>query len=391
MNWQGLLTGEESRFRSTVCEFLEQHLRPELVEAADRNTSLFPSPSVSLPWQEILRRRGWLASHWGRDYGGPGWTPMERFIFETEAGLAGAPLLAPFGLNYLGPVLIRYGTDDQRRRFLPRILSAEDYWCQGYSEPSAGSDLAGVKCAARREGDRFVVNGTKLWTTHAHHANWIFNLVRTSSEGKPRQGLTFLLIDMASPGVSVAPIRSLTGDHEVNQVFFDDVQVPADNLVGTEGQGWEIAMYLLDFERGGFVMNGFLRRKFERYCALRPAASGRVDAEGVEVQRQKIDIDLHALFAAEWRCALTLGESHSPGPDATTLKIQFTELMQRIESFGLAMLGASGLEFTPSIDGVGTTLPSALVGSYLNNLAATIYGGSSEIQRELIARSIVGI
>jgi len=391
MNWTGLLSEAEYAFLDEVREFLTRELPAELRDAADRNISLFPSPEVSMPWQEVLRRRGWLANHWEEEFGGPGWTPIQRFVFETEAGLAGAPLLSPFGLNYLGPVLIRYGTRDQQQRFMPRILSGEDYWCQGYSEPSAGSDLANLKCAAVRDGDHYVVNGTKMWTTHAHHANWIFNLVRTDSSGRAHQGISFLLVDMQTPGVSVAPILSLTGDHEVNQVFFDDVRVPVENLVGAEGQGWEIAMYLLEFERGGFVMNGFLRRKFENCCRLAPEPASTADAAFLELLGHEIDIDLHALFAAEWQCALSFAERDNPGPEAMALKIQFTELMQRIESFGVAAVGAGGLEFPPTQGGLGATTPSAVTASYLNNRATTIYGGSSEIQRELIARNLVGI
>lgn len=393
------LAPQDAAFREQVLDFLRRELTPELVRGTDLHESLFPPPAIALPWQAKLRARGWLAPHWPREHGGAGWTAMQRFIFETEAALAGAPALPPFGLNYLGPVLVRYGSDAQRARFLPRILDGSDYWCQGYSEPNAGSDLANLQCAARREGDEYVVRGTKLWTTHAHHANWIFLLVRTSSEARPQNGISFLLASLESPGVSVTPIVSIAGEHEVNQVFFDDLRVPADQLVGREGEGWNIARYLLEFERGGFVMNGMLRRKFERVRARAGAvlaAASRAEAAALHARLVEIDIDLLALAAAELRVALSFEAGGSPGPEAMVLKLEFTELWQRIESLGVALLGPRALRFDPNPE-AARHVPvdpladdRALVGSYLNNRAATIYGGSSEIQREIVARSVAG-
>jgi len=387
----------DAAFRDEVLQFLQAELTDEMIRGGDLHESIFPPPAVTRPWQEKLRRRGWLAPHWPREHGGPGWTAMQRFIFETEAALAGAPSLPPFGLNYLGPVLVRYGSDAQRARFLPRILDGSDYWCQGYSEPNAGSDLVSLQCAARRDGDHYVVRGTKLWTTHAHHANWIFLLVRTRSEGRPHEGISFLLADMRSPGVSVTPILSIAGDHEVNQIFFDDVRVPADQLVGREGQGWEIARYLLEFERGGFVMNGMLRRRFERIRRLAAQALPEMPALEAAAHRARlvaIDVDLLALAAAELRVASSFEAGGSPGPEAMVLKLEFTEIWQRIESLGVTLLGPRGLAFDPNPESARHAAPNApaddraLLGSYLNNRAATIYGGSSEIQREIIARSV---
>ncbi|MFO1427760.1 MAG: acyl-CoA dehydrogenase family protein [Steroidobacteraceae bacterium] len=391
------LSPAEAAFREEVLSFLAAELTPELVLGTDRHESLFPPPETSMPWQAKLYRRGWLAPHWEPRWGGVAWTPMQRFIFETEAGLAGAPLLAPFGLNYLGPVLIRYGSEAQKARFLPRILAGEDYWCQGYSEPNAGSDLANLQCAARRDGDAYVVNGTKLWTTHAHHANWIFCLVRTSSAGKPQSGISFLLVDLRSPGITVTPIVSIAGEHEVNQVFFDAVRVPADQLVGAEGEGWNIARFLLEFERGGFIMNGMLWRKYRRCAALAPevlAAAEPAEAAVLRARMAGIEIDLLALQAAELRVALGMEKGVSPGPEAMVLKVEFTELMQRIEALGVALLGPRALGFVPPGSQRRDDRAAddrALLGSYLNDRAATIYGGSSEIQRELVARNLVGL
>jgi acyl-CoA dehydrogenase len=388
MSFHGL-NANELEFRAEVREFLARELTPAVVQANDAHRSLFPPPGVTLPWQRKLLERRWLAPHWPVEHGGSGWTALQHFIFDTEAGLAGAPILAPFGLKYLGPVLIRFGTDAQRQRFLPRILSGEDYWCQGYSEPNAGSDLAGLQCTARREGDEYIVNGTKLWTTHAHYANWIFCLVRTDMEAR-QAGISFILVDLRSAGVTVTPIRSFAGEHEVNQVFFDSVRVPAAQLVGHEGQGWTIARYLLEFERGTFIMSGLLGRKLARCKALTAQISRHHAEEGrtLAARIAHIEMDLLALQAAELCCALDLEAGRTPGAEASLIKIEFSELMQRIDVLTLAALGGSGLAYFDVDD---SSEQGAIVGSYMNNRAATIYGGSNEIQRELIARHLVGI
>ena len=387
---------QDVRFRDEVRSFLSRELTPDLVEATDRHQSLFPPPSISLRWQRKLFARGWLAPHWPREFGGSGFTALQRFIFDTESGLAGAPLLAPFGLNYLGPVLIKFGTEAQRRHYLPRILAGDDYWCQGYSEPNAGSDLAALQCAARPEGDEYIVTGTKLWTTHAQYANSIFCLVRTRNEGRPQAGISFLLIDLRSRGVSVTPIASIAGEHEVNQVFFDDVRVPAANLVGQEGDGWRIARYLLEFERGGFIMNGVLGRKLARCRALARTALGAARPTEAFALRERIadlEIDLLALEAAELNSALEQEAGGTPGPAASVSKVEFTELLQRIEQTALGLLGPRSLEFSGAAaeSHKGAGVEQAIVGDYLNDRACTIYGGSSEIQRELIAKHLVGL
>ena len=219
--------------------------------AALRATSVFIDPAVSLPWQRILHARGWAAPDWSAEFGGPGWSEIERYVFAAECARAGAPNLAPMGLKMVAPVIMHYGSAEQRAFYLPRILSGDDYWCQGFSEPGAGSDLAALQLRATPDGDDYILSGSKIWTTHAHFANRMFALVRTSSEGKPQAGISFLLLDMATPGISVEPIRTLAGDHEFNQVFFDDVRVPQANRLGGENEGWSVAKHLLTFERGG--------------------------------------------------------------------------------------------------------------------------------------------
>jgi len=312
---------------------------------------------------------------------------MQRFIFETEAARAGAPLLAPYGLKYLGPVLMKFGTDSQRQRFLPRILSAEDYWCQGYSEPNAGSDLAGLQCVARPEGDHYVIQGTKLWTSHAHAANWIFCLVRTDAQVRPQAGISFILVDLRSPGITITPIVSFAGEHEVNQVFFDSVRVPVHQLVGAEGEGWKIARYLLELERGSFIMSGLLARKLARCKALTAVVPSAEHRRALAAQAALVQIDLLALEAAELHCAQELGAGRTPGPEAPLMKIEFSEIIQRIESLTLAALGGAALAYGEHDE---RSERSAIAGCYMNDRATTIYGGSNEIQRELIARQVLG-
>ena len=267
-------TPEEEAFRAEVRDFLRRHL-PERLSSKVRD-GLHLSKADIEEWHGILNARGWLANHWPVQYGGPGWTAVQKFIFELECALAHTPRIVPFGVGMLGPVLIRYGSEAQKRRWLPRILSGEDWWCQGYSEPGAGSDLAGVKTTAVREGEHYVVNGQKTWTTLGQHANMIFCLVRTDRDAKKQEGISFLLIDMNSPGVDVRPIITLDGEHEVNEVFFTDVKVPAENLVGEENKGWTCAKYLLTYERTNIAGVGFSIAGLEQL----KAAASRVTHKG---------------------------------------------------------------------------------------------------------------
>ena len=240
------LTTEDSEFRSEVRAFLRDNLTEELSNAGRLVTSVFIEPQFSLPWQKILHAQGWAAPAWPVEYGGTGWTEMQRYIFASECARAGAPSLSPMGLAMVGPCIIGHGTPEQKAHYLPRILAGQDYWCQGYSEPGSGSDLASLSLKAESDGDDYVLNGTKIWTTHAHHANMMFCLVRTRFDSKPQEGITFLLLDMTLPGIKVDPIITLAGEHEVNQVFFDDVCVPKSGRLGAETDGWTVAKYLLE-------------------------------------------------------------------------------------------------------------------------------------------------
>jgi len=270
------LSEGDRAFRDEVRAFLAEHLQDDWREGQRRTTAMYPEPEVSGPWQRVLNEKGWLVPLWPREWGGTGWTALQRFIFETECALAGAPLVHPMGVRLVGPLLLHYGTEAQKREHLPRILSGQDYWCQGFSEPGAGSDLAALQLRARREGEHYVLDGTKIWTTHAHHANRMFALVRTSNEGKRQQGISFLLIDMHTPGITVRPIHTIGGDHDVNEVHFDGVRVPVANRVGEENAGWECARYLLEFERGAGIFSPRLRAQLKRVAqALHTPAAGQ--------------------------------------------------------------------------------------------------------------------
>jgi alkylation response protein AidB-like acyl-CoA dehydrogenase len=396
------LTPEERAFQQEVRTFLDEALTPELREAGRRAVSVFTDKRYSLPWQAQLAAKGWAAPSWPVQYGGPGWTEMQRYIFSAECARAGAPSLAPMGLRMAGPVIMGFGTPEQKAHYLPRILSGEDYWCQGYSEPGAGSDLAGLQLRAVRDGDDYVLDGSKLWTTHAQWANRMFCLVRTRFEGKPQAGITFLLLDMASPGVRVDPIITLAGDHEVNQVFFDGVRVPVANRLGEENQGWTVAKHLLEFERGGGSAPG-LKVALERLSetARRESSDGGgrlVDDAAFRARLAGLEVAVQAIEMTEHRVLAALASGQNPGPASSMLKMQGTEAMQRIDELALDAAAHYGRVLQNEARVPGSNLPIVgpdhlltVMPRYLNNRAASIYGGSNEIQRDIIARLVLGL
>jgi alkylation response protein AidB-like acyl-CoA dehydrogenase len=382
-------------FRDEVREFLARELPPELADAARRVTSVFLDPAFSLPWQRILHAKGWAAPSWPVAYGGPGWNEMQRYIFTAECARANAPSLAPMGLRMVGPCIMRYGTRAQKDTLLPRLLSGEDYWCQGYSEPGSGSDLASLRMRADRDGDHYLLNGSKIWTTHAHFANRMFCLVRTRFEGKPQAGITFLLLDMQTPGISVRPIITLAGEHEVNSVFFDNVRVPVANRLGEENDGWTVAKYLLEFERGGAYAPG-LKVRLQRLRAI--ARESLSDADGVWARLAAADIAVEAMEFTEHRVMTALASGGNPGPMSSMLKTQGTETMQRIEELAVEITGAYAAVEQPEARAPGSnTRPVGpehgleATARYLNGRAASIYGGSNEVQRGVIARLMLGL
>lgn len=364
-------------FRAQVRAFLDTELTPDLRDATARATSVFIDPAVTLKWQAILHGQGWAAPDWPAQFGGPGWDDMQRYVFAAECAAAGAPSLAPMGLKMVAPVIMHYGTPDQQAHYLPRILSGEDYWCQGFSEPGAGSDLAALQMRADRDGADYVLNGSKIWTTHAHFANRMFCLVRTSSEGKPQAGITFLLLDMATPGITVKPIRTLAGDHEFNQVFFDDVRVPQANRLGDENAGWTVAKHLLTFERGGKYAPPLIGR----LNALR-GRDGHDPVLAARLAREAVS--LRALQALEMKAMR--GEGGSPALYASVLKVLGTQAMQRIDGLACEVEGMAAWAVP---DGQTPAGLASAVPRYLNDRAASIYAGSNEIQRDLIARMVL--
>ena len=391
------LTPEDSDFRDEVRAFLKDNLTDELAIAGRLSTSVFIEPEFSLPWQRILHARGWAAPGWPVEYGGTGWSEMQRYIFASECARAGAPSLSPMGLSMVGPCIIGHGTPEQQAHYLPRILSGEDYWCQGYSEPNSGSDLASLGLKAVADGDDYILNGTKIWTTHAQWASRMFCLVRTRFDGKPQVGITFLLLDMNLPGIKVDPIITLAGEHEVNQVFFDDVRVPKAGRLGAENDGWTVAKYLLEFERGGGSSAG-LEVNVARIRAL-AGKNGLLDGDPAFARAlAAAEVALEAIKITEQRVSSALSSGSNPGPAASMLKVQRTEMMQRIDTLGIELGGAyAGVEQIEArqpganVDPVGPPDLLTLMPRYLNNRAGSIYGGSNEVQRNIMAKLVLGL
>jgi acyl-CoA dehydrogenase len=396
------LTGEDLAFQNEVRAFLAEALTTELREAGSRTTSVFTDKAYNLPWHKILYRKGWVAPSWPKEYGGPGWNEMQRYIFAAECARAGTPGLAPMGLRMVGPCIMRYGTPEQKEHYLPRILSGEDYWCQGYSEPGSGSDLASLQLKAVSDRDDYVLNGSKIWTTHAHWATRMFCLVRTRFDGKPQAGITFLLLDMMTPGITVKPIITLAGDHEVNQVFFDNVHVPKTNRLGQENDGWTVAKYLLEFERGGGSSAG-LKVSLEK---LRVMAKSEYGDDGRpliqdETFRNKFaaaEAKLLAIEMTEHRVLSALASGRPPGPASSMLKMAGTEMMQRLDELAIEIAGHYGAVPQPearkpgaNVEPIGPANLMFAMPRYLNNRAASIYGGSNEIQRDIMARLVLSL
>lgn len=388
-------SAEDKAFQEEVRDFLRGNLTEKLAEAGKRATSVFTEPEFSLEWQAILHEKGWVAPSWPKEYGGTGWSEMQRYIFDSECALAGTPSLAPMGLHMVGPCIIGYGTEEQKAFYLPRILSGEDYWCQGYSEPGAGSDLASLSLKAESDGDDYILNGSKIWTTHAHHANCMFCLVRTKTDGKPQQGITFVLLEMDTPGITVDPIITLAGEHEVNQVFFENVRVPKSGRLGEENDGWSVAKYLLVFERSGGSSAGLeaaLRRI--RSIKQREAPDDRDLSRAIS----DAEIRLQAVKMTEQRVLASISQGANPGPAASMLKTQRTETMQLIDEIGLAVAGHyAGVSQIEAVQPGSNQTPVGpedilpVMPRYLNNRAASIYGGSNEVQRNIMAKAVLGL
>lgn len=390
-------------FRREVRTFLKDNLTPELIRAGKRATSIFPDYDASKRWQRILNERHWVAPSWPRQYGGAGWSIEQVSIFQEECLAAHAPVLYPMGVLMLGPVLMHFGTDHQKAELLPKILSGEDFWCQGYSEPGAGSDLASLQTRARSDGADYIVNGSKIWVSGAQHANKMFCLVRTDTDCKPQRGITFLLIDLTSPGVTVAPIISMDGEVEQCQVFFDDVRVPNTHRIGEENEGWSVAKFLLEFERGGSSYNIFAESQLASIHNLineqRVAVGASIGDDPVLASRlAELEIDSLALKFLEYRITAEASAGGNPGALASMQKIVGSELTQKIDELSLEIQGAyvavkqnEALMSSFSGQPVGCESGIQMMNHYLNNRAATIFGGTSEIQRNIIAKQVLGL
>lgn len=394
------LSADELSFRDEVRAFFADELPEHLRRGQRLNPGFFSEPEIGVEWNRILHKKGWAAPGWPKEYGGTGWTLTQRHIYELEYNRAGAPYLQMQGLRMVGPMLMRYGTDAQKAYYLPRILSGEDYWCQGYSEPEAGSDLAALKTRAIRDGNEYVINGSKIWTTHAHHANRMFALVRTSDGAKRQEGITFLLIDMDTPGITIRPIITMDGAHDVNQVFFSDVRVDVGNVVGAENGGWEVAKYLLEFERAGGMASGALRmalNRAHRLALATPTGNGTMLDDGHVAHRlAHILCDLDALEMLELTIMSRLDVGQNPGPIASVLKIRSSEIRQSISELSTEILGLDGLRWYPERPLHKNHFASAIeeekataVPIYFSERAHTIFAGSTEVQLSIIARSLL--
>ncbi|MGZ8316023.1 MAG: acyl-CoA dehydrogenase family protein [Telluria sp.] len=391
-------TSEDLAFRDAARAFLEANLPPELQHKVRKHLRLSKEDYVR--WHKILATQGWVAPGWPTEFGGPGWTPVQRHIWDEECARAGTPPVLPFGVNMVAPVIMAFGNDAQKAHYLPRILSCEDWWCQGYSEPGAGSDLASLKTTAVRDGDHYIVNGQKTWTTLAQHADMIFCLVRTDTTVRKQEGISFLLIDMHAPGVTVRPIIMLDEDHEVNEVFFDNVRVPAENLIGQENKGWTYAKYLLGHERTGIAAVG--RSKRDLAALKKLAAAQQKNGKPLladplfSAKVATLEIELMALEMTVLRVLAQANKA--PGPEASVLKVRGTDIQQTLSELMVEAVGPLALPFDPAyLEGEtehcvsGDDDAAPLASHYFNFRKTSIYGGSNEIQRNIITQMILGL
>ena len=387
-------TPEELAFRAEIRQWVAESLPKDISHKVHHALRL--SFDDMQRWHKILGAKGWLGYQWPTQFGGPGWTAIQRHLFEEECALAGAPRIMPFGPVMVAPVIMAFGTPEQQQRFLPGIGSGEVWWSQGYSEPGAGSDLASLKTRAVREGNSFIVNGQKTWTTMGQYGEWIFCLVRTSTDGKPQTGISFLLIDMKSPGITVRPIITMDGEHEVNEVWFDNVVVPADNLIGEENKGWTYAKFLLSHERTGIADVNRAKRELERLKRI-AKAEGVWDDARFRDQVATLEVDIVALEMMVLRLLSAEKSGRNSLDVAGLLKIRGSEIQQRYAELMMLAAGPMALPFQHEAmeagwkgDFAGAALCAPLAGTYFNMRKTTIYGGSNEVQRNIVSQTVLG-
>lgn len=385
---------EDMAFRDEVRAFFADAYDDELRARLQHPTEY---REAIIDWQRRLYDKGWIAPGWPKEYGGAEWTPTQNFIYETERAAAGVRDVIPFGLKMVGPVIYTFGNDEQKARFLPRILRSEDWWCQGYSEPGAGSDLAALKTRADLDGDAYVVNGAKIWTTYAQHSDWIFCLVRTSNEGKKQQGISFLLIDMASEGVKVNPITTIDNHHSLNEVEFNNVRVPVANLIGEQDKGWTYAKALLAHERTSIAGVADSRRalaELRRFAEQEVNAGKRkIDDPLFQKRLSDIEIELMALEYTDLRVLASVAAGGAPGAESSLLKIKGTEIQQAIQGLRMDLAGYYQGVLPTDLDpeALGHGFGSSARQAYMYGRAATIYGGSNEVQKNIIAKAVLGL
>ena len=389
-------SAEDVAFRDEVREFFDKEYDSEVSKRqADNHSSDYKSSIVA--WQKKLHAKGWIAPDWPVEYGGAGWSSTQKYIYETERGLAGIPDVIPFGLKMVAPVIYTFGTEEQKARFLPRILSSDDWWCQGYSEPGAGSDLAALTTSAEYAGDNYIVNGRKIWTTLAQFADWIFCLVRTSKGVRRQEGISFLLIDMKSPGITVKPIIAIDGQHSLNEVLFENVLVPTENLIGEQDKGWTYAKALLAHERTGMAEVADSKRMLDqlKLRAVAEVNGGKpmIEDPVFQMRLSDIEMELMALEYTELRVFASMASGGMPGPESSLLKIKGTEISQSIHELQLQLASYYGgaLQGELSSEVLGHNFATEARGKYMYGRAATIYGGSNEVQRNVIAKAVLGL
>jgi pimeloyl-CoA dehydrogenase large subunit len=394
---------EELAFRDEVRTFFKQNLPPAIREKLKEGRHT--SKDELVQWTRVLNKKGWAVSHWPREYGGTGWTPVQQYIFLDELQQAPAPSPLPFGVSMVGPVIYTFGSDAQKKQFLPRIANLDDWWCQGFSEPGAGSDLASLKTTAKRDGDHYVINGQKTWTTLAQYADWIFVLARTDLAAKKQEGISFILIDMKTPGITVRPIVTIDGGAEVNEVFFDDVRVPLENRVGEENKGWDYAKFLLGNERVGIARVGVSKERLRRIRELASATTDhgrplielprfREKLAAVEVELKALEMTQLRVVAAEAKRA-----KGKPDPASSILKIKGSEIQQATTELLMEVVGPYALPYRQEHEEeegwneppVGPDWASTIAPTYFNTRKVSIYGGSNEIQKNIIAKAILGL
>lgn len=393
-------TAEERAFRAEVRAFFASALTPELRAKMIDRGHLTRDDYVA--WQRVLNRQGWATINWPVEYGGMGWSPAQRYIFQEEMALAHAPEWLPFNINMIGPILCRFGSEAQKARFLAPTANLDIWWCQGFSEPGSGSDLASLKTRAVRDGDDYVLNGQKIWTTQAQYADWMFLLARTNPDVKKQQGISFLLLDMKTPGITVRPIGSIDGVEDLNEVFFDDVRLPVSNLIGEEGKGWDYAKFLLGNERSGIARIGLSKERLLQLRHVQADLTARGMLDPAEQQRlawklAEVEVELRALELTQLRVVAADAQGGGAAAAASILKIRGSELQQRMTELLLELAGPAGLAVPPGFGAGdhGAGAPDSWIGTaapfYFSKRAVSIYGGANEIQKNIIAKSVLGL